>query len=128
MSNKAENVTFFILALAHLCSIDLILSGVFLKLSSLNSANSVNHDKIQKWFGYQRYYPSGNKYITSGCYTSAFLVLPLDTYLNRYQTTDSSGKFFSMTTSRIVSIVRYRMSLVTTYLGFFLTMNSVKVI
>ena len=27
--------------------------------------NSVNHDKIQTWYGYQIYYPSGNKYITS---------------------------------------------------------------
>ena len=38
---------------------------VFPKWISLNSGNSVNHDKIQKWYGYQRYYPSCNRYITS---------------------------------------------------------------
>ena len=38
---------------------------VFSKWISLNSANSVNNDKIQKWYGYQSYYPSANKYITS---------------------------------------------------------------
>ena len=38
---------------------------VFPKWLSLNSTNSVNHDKIQKWYGYQMYYPSGNKYISS---------------------------------------------------------------
>ena len=32
---------------------------------SLNSLISVNHPKIQKWYGYQSYYPSGNKNITS---------------------------------------------------------------
>ena len=25
----------------------------------------MNYDKIHKWYGYQRYYPSGNKYIIS---------------------------------------------------------------
>ena len=60
---------------------------------------------------------------------SVFLVLPLGTYLlllttlNRYQTTDSSGQFFFMTTSRIVSIVRYRLSLITTYLSWILSYN-----
>ena len=29
---------------------------VFPKWISLNSANSVNHDKIQKWYGYQSYH------------------------------------------------------------------------
>ena len=33
---------------------------VFLKWISLN------HDKIQKWYGFQKYYLSGNKYITNG--------------------------------------------------------------
>ena len=26
----------------------------------------MDRDKIQKWYGYQRYYLSGNKYITNG--------------------------------------------------------------
>ena len=49
---------------------------------------------------------------------SVFSWLPLGRYLlslttlNRYQPTDSSEKFFFTTTSRNVSIVRYRMSLV----------------
>ena len=84
----------------------------FPKRISLNSVNSVNHDKIQKWYGYQRYCPSGNKYTTS-----AFSLLSLGRYplpfttLIRHQPTDSSGKFFFTTTSSNVSIVRYRMSL-----------------
>ena len=36
---------------------------VFPKRISLNSANSVNHDKIHKCYGYQRYYLASNKYI-----------------------------------------------------------------
>ena len=50
---------------------------------------------------------------------SAFSLLPLGRYLlpittqNRYQPTDSSWKFFFTTTSRNVTIVRYRISLVT---------------
>ena len=50
---------------------------------------------------------------------SAFSLLPLGRYLlpvttqNRYQSTGSSGKFFFATTSRNVTIVRWRMSLVT---------------
>ena len=28
--------------------------------------NSVNQDKIQKWYGYQRYYLPSNRYITIG--------------------------------------------------------------
>ena len=50
---------------------------------------------------------------------SVFQLLPLSrflfpaTTLNRYPTTDSSVKFLFSTTSRNVSIVRYRVSLVT---------------
>ena len=50
---------------------------------------------------------------------SAFSLLPLGRYLlpvttqKRYQSTGSSGKFFFTTTSRNVTIVRCRMSLVT---------------
>ena len=50
---------------------------------------------------------------------SAFSLLPLDRYLlpvttqNRYRPTVSSGNFFFTTTSRNVTIVRCRMSLVT---------------
>ena len=50
---------------------------------------------------------------------SAFSLLPLGRYLlllttlNRYQPIDSSGKLLFTTTSRNISIVRYRMSLVT---------------
>ena len=45
-----------------------------LNIFSLNSANSVNHDKIQKWYGYQRYYPFGNKYITSASNTMCIFI------------------------------------------------------
>ena len=31
----------------------------------MNFMNSVNGDKIQKWYGYQSYYESANRYITS---------------------------------------------------------------
>ena len=50
---------------------------------------------------------------------SVFSLLPLGRYLlplttlNRYQPTDSSGKLFFTTVSRNVSIIRYRISLVT---------------
>ena len=50
---------------------------------------------------------------------STFSLLSLGRYLlpvtpwNRYQSAGSSGKFFFTTTSRNVSIVRYRISLVT---------------
>ena len=51
---------------------DLVISVRVLRLFHNNrvfpkwiSLNSVNHDKIQKWYGYQTYYPSGNRYITS---------------------------------------------------------------
>ena len=50
---------------------------------------------------------------------SEFSLLPLGRYLlpvtthNRYQRTDSSGKLLFTTTSRSLTIVRYRMSLVT---------------
>ena len=93
--------------------------GVFPKWISLNSLKSVNHDKIQKWNGYQSYYPSANRYITSASNKSAFSLLPLGRYLlpvttwHRYQSTGSSGKFYFTTTSRNVTVVRCRMSLVT---------------
>ena len=38
---------------------------VFSQWLSLNSANSMNHDKVQNWSGYQMWYLSGNRYITS---------------------------------------------------------------
>ena len=41
-----------------------LLNEVFSKSISLTSANSVNHDIIQKWYGYQRYYTASNRYIT----------------------------------------------------------------
>ena len=50
---------------------------------------------------------------------SVFSLLPLGRYplpittLNRYQPTDSSGKLLYTTISRNVTIVRYRISLVT---------------
>ena len=37
-----------------------MVNGVFSKWISLDS---VNLDKIQKWFGYKGYYPSDNRYI-----------------------------------------------------------------
>ena len=92
---------------------------VFPKLLSLKSANSVNHDQIQERYDYQRYNPSGNRYIASTSNKIVLPLLPLGRYLlplitvNRYQPTDSRGKLLFVTMSRNVSIVRYRMSLVT---------------
>ena len=55
---------------------------VFPKWISLISLNSVNHDKIQKWYGYQRYYPFLNRYITSASNKKCiFSLLPLGRYL-----------------------------------------------
>ena len=94
-------------------------NGVFPKWISLNSANSVNHDKIQKWYGYQSHYHLLTDTLPILEIKSAFSLLPLGMYLvplttwNRYQSTDNSGKFFFTTTSRNVTIVRCRMSLVT---------------
>ena len=79
----------------------------------------MNHDKIQKWYGDQSFYPYANRYITSASNKSAFSLLPLGRNLlpvttqNRYQSTGSSGKLFFITTSRNVTIVRCRLSLVT---------------
>ena len=42
------------------------LNGVFLRGFSLNSVNSANHDKIQKWYDCQEYNLNGNKYIKGG--------------------------------------------------------------
>ena len=44
-------------------NVNVKVNGVFPKWISLNS---VNHDKIQKWYGYQRYYLTSNSYITNG--------------------------------------------------------------
>ena len=91
---------------------------VFPKWLSLNSVNSVNHDQIQKQYGYQRYYPSSNRYIASASNTKCIIIttsrylFPVTTR-NRYQSIDSSGKFFFTTTSRNITIVKCRMSLVT---------------
>ena len=38
------------------------------------SANSVNYDKIQKWYGYQKYFSSGNKYIASASNTKCIFI------------------------------------------------------
>ena len=97
---------------------------VFPKWISLNSANSVNCDKIQNWYGYQRYYASGNKYITSASniYKVHFLYYlwvgiychsPLWTDTNQQIVVENS---FYTTTSRNVSIVRYSMSSLVTIL------------
>ena len=54
-----------------------LLKYINLSLLSLNSANSVNHGKIQKCYGCQRYYPSGNKYITSASNTKCIFITTL---------------------------------------------------
>ena len=38
------------------------------------SLNSVNHDKVQNWSGYQRQCTSGNRYITSGSNTKSISI------------------------------------------------------
>ena len=38
---------------------------VFYKLLLLNSRNSMNHGKVQKWYGYQACCVSSNRYIPS---------------------------------------------------------------
>ena len=69
----------------------------------LNSANSVNHDQIQEQYGYQRYYPSGNRYIVSASNTKCVFITAQGRHLlslttqNRYQPTDSSGKLLFTT-------------------------------
>ena len=57
---------------------------VFPKRISVNSANSVNHDKIQKWYGYQSYYQLTDT-----------LLVPV----NRYITSTSNKKYILITTS-----------------------------
>ena len=80
----------------------------------MNSENLVNGDKIQKWYGYQSYYPPASSTVL--VMKSTFLLLPLGRYLlpittqNIYQSTGSSRKLFFTTTSRNVSIVRCRTS------------------
>ena len=37
--------------------------------------NSVNHGKIQKWYGYQEFYLSGNRYFIS---ESTYSLLPFE--------------------------------------------------
>ena len=39
------------------------INGLFPKWLSLNSLNSMNRDKVQKWYGYYWHYPSGYSYI-----------------------------------------------------------------
>ena len=48
---------------------------VFHKWLSRNSANSVNHDQIQEWYVYQRYYSSGNRYIASASNTNCIFII-----------------------------------------------------
>ena len=77
----------------------------------------MDHDKIQKCYGYQSYSLATNTLPVS-VIQSVFSLLPLGrhlwsiTTLNRYQPTDSSEILFT-TTSRNVTIVRCRMSLAT---------------
>ena len=76
----------------HTCMLSVQQSSVvvFPKYISLNSANSVNHDRIQKWYGYQNYYPSGNNYITS---TSTNLQVVVE---NSFTTTLSNAWRYGM--------------------------------
>ena len=60
----------------------------------------------------KRYYPFGNKYITSASNIKCIFITTSG-YISIYQPMDSSGKFLFTTTSRDVSNVRSRMSLVT---------------
>ena len=81
--------------------------------------NSVNHDKIQKWYGYQRYYPLATDTLPFIVIEYTFPLLPLVRYLlwlttvNRYNPRDSNGHICFTTTSRNVSINSYGVSLVT---------------
>ena len=87
---------------------------VFPKWLCLNSANSVNHNQIQEQYDYQRYYPCGNRYIASTSNTKCIFITTSG-YISiaTHHSTDSSGKLLFTTISRSVSIVRYRISLVT---------------
>ena len=70
---------------------------------SLNEfhVNSANHNKILKWYGYQRYHLSDNKYITCASnrkcsfpITTLIRYILLLTTLNRYHSRDGNGNFF----------------------------------
>ena len=75
-----------------------MINRVFSKWLSLNSANSMNHDKVQNWSGYQRHRATDTLPVM--VILRIFPLLPLVKYLlplitlNRYLTRDSDGNFF----------------------------------
>ena len=52
----------------------IVLLEFFSKWLSLNFMNSMNHDKVPKWSGYQRLYPSVKIYITIGSNTKCISI------------------------------------------------------
>ena len=68
LAKVADFMTIYRISIGRIW-IRLVINWVFPKWLSLNSANSVNHDKIQEQYCYHRYYPSGNRYIPSASNT-----------------------------------------------------------
>ena len=94
---------------------------VFLNWLSLNSANSLNHDKIQDQYGYQRHSTeiSNNRYLTWFSGKKIFPLLSLGWYLfrlvsgNRYLTRSSNENTLYITSTGNVSVARWVIPLVT---------------
>ena len=85
---------------------------VFSQWLSLDSPNSMYHDKVQKWYDYQEYPMPGISYILRGSSKINFLLLPLDRFLfnvvsgDRYLCNITGNAIVSKWIILVVAIVR----------------------